>query len=122
VSQVLSIGILYFFEIRGIGILDVKNLYGVGSVKMTENIKLIIHLEFWDNSKNYDRLGLIDEYTEILGIMVPSLIIPVRPGRNLAIITEVAAMNIRQKNMGYNAAQELNERAMGDFGKNKEEE
>ena len=109
--------IRHFIEIRGIGILDVKNLYGVGSVKMTENINLVIHLEFWDNNKNYDRLGLVDEYTDILGIMVPSLNIPVRPGRNLAIISEVAAMNNRQKKMGYNAAKVLNERVMGEIGK-----
>ena len=112
--------IRHFIEIRGIGILDVKNLYGVGSVKMTENINLVIHLEFWDNQKNYDRLGLVDEYTDILGIMVPSLNIPVRPGRNLAIIVEVAAMNNRQKKMGYNAAKVLNERVMGEINKGTE--
>lgn len=109
--------IRHFIEIRGIGILDVKNLYGVGSVKMTENINLVIHLEFWDINKNYDRLGLVDEYTDILGIKVPSLTIPVRPGRNLAIIVEVAAMNNRQKKMGYNAAKVLNERVMGEISK-----
>lgn len=111
--------IRHFIEIRGIGILDVKNLYGVGAVKMMENINLIIHLEFWDENKNYDRLGLVDEYTDILGIKVPSLNIPVRPGRNLAIIVEVAAMNNRQKKMGYNAAKVLNERVMGEINKNK---
>jgi HPr kinase/phosphorylase len=109
--------IRHFIEIRGIGILDVKNLYGVGSVKVTENINLVIHLELWDNKKNYDRLGLVDEYSDILGIMVPSLKIPVRPGRNLAIIVEVAAMNNRQKKMGYNAAKVLNERVMGEINK-----
>ncbi|MCX8129253.1 MAG: HPr(Ser) kinase/phosphatase [Clostridia bacterium] len=109
--------IRHFIEIRGIGILDVKNLYGVGSVKVTENINLVIHLEFWDTQKTYDRLGLVDEYTDILGIMVPSLNIPVRPGRNLAIIVEVAAMNNRQKKMGYNAAKVLNERVMGEINK-----
>ncbi|MFZ5988644.1 MAG: HPr(Ser) kinase/phosphatase [Bacillota bacterium] len=109
--------IRHFIEIRGIGILDVKNLYGVGSVKVTENINLVIQLEFWDEKKNYDRLGLVDEYTDILGINVPCLIIPVRPGRNLAIIAEVAAMNNRQKKMGYNAARVLNERVLGEINK-----
>lgn len=109
--------IRHFIEIRGIGILDVKNLYGVGSVKVTENINLVIQLEFWDEKKNYDRLGLVDEYTDILGINVPCLIIPVRPGRNLAIIAEVAAMNNRQKKMGYNAAKVLNERVLGEINK-----
>ena len=110
--------IRHFIEIRGIGILDVKNLYGVGSVKVTENINLVIHLELWDEKKNYDRLGLVDEYTEILDLMIPSLNIPVRPGRNLAIIVEVAAMNNRQKKMGYNAAKVLNERVMGEINRN----
>lgn len=106
--------IRHFIEIRGIGILDVKNLYGVGAVKMTENINLVIQLEFWDDKKNYDRLGLVDEYTNILGINVAALTIPVRPGRNLAIVIEVAAMNNRQKKMGYNAAKVLNDRVMGE--------
>ncbi|MCX7749221.1 MAG: HPr(Ser) kinase/phosphatase [Clostridia bacterium] len=114
--------IRHFIEIRGIGILDVKNLYGVGSVKVTENINLVIHLEFWDEKKQYDRLGLVDEFTDILGIRVPSLNIPVRPGRNLAIIVEVAAMNNRQKKMGYNAAKVLNERVMGEINKNSEQD
>ena len=102
--------IRHFIEIRGIGILDVKNLYGMGSVKMQENINLMIKLELWNNEKIYDRLGLDDQYTDILGIQVPSLVIPVRPGRNLAIIVEVAAMNHRQKKMGYNAARVISER------------
>lgn len=109
--------IRHFIEIRGIGILDVKNLYGVGSVKMTENINLVINLEFWDVNKNYDRLGIDDEHTDILGIKVPSLNIPVRPGRNLAIIVEVAAMNNRQKKMGYNAARALNDRVMNEINR-----
>jgi HPr kinase/phosphorylase len=104
--------IRHFIEIRGIGILDVKNLYGVGSVKVLETINLIINLEIWNREKNYDRLGLIEEYTKILDINIPSLTVPVRPGRNLAIIVEVAAMNNRQKSMGYNAAKVLNERVM----------
>jgi len=110
--------IRHFIEIRGIGILDVKNLYGVGAVKVTENINLVVNLELWDVKKNYDRLGIVDEYTEILGINVPSLTIPVRPGRNLAIIMEVAAMNNRQKKMGYNAAKCLTERVMGEISRN----
>lgn len=110
--------IRHFIEIRGIGILDVKNLYGVGSVKVTENINLVINLELWDEKKSYDRLGLVDEYTDILGLSIPSLNIPVRPGRNLAIIVEVAAMNNRQKKMGYNAAKVLNERVLGEINRN----
>jgi HPr kinase/phosphorylase len=102
--------IRHFVEIRGIGILDVKNLYGMGAVKVQETVNLIIHLELWDKNKSYDRLGLDEEYTDILGIRVSSLTIPVRPGRNLAIIVELAAMNNRQKSMGYNAAKVLNER------------
>ncbi len=114
--------IRHFLEIRGIGILDVKNLYGVGSVKLTENINLVIQLELWDQNKSYDRLGLVEEYTEILGIMVPSLNIPVSPGRNLAIIVEVAAMNNRQKKMGYNAARVLTDRVMEEINKNNSKE
>jgi HPr kinase/phosphorylase len=104
--------IRHLMEIRGVGILDVKNLYGVGSIKLQETVNLVIQLELWDEKKDYDRLGLVEEYTDILGIKVPLLNIPVRPGRNLAIIVEVAAMNNRQKKMGYNAAKALNERVM----------
>jgi len=111
--------IRHLMEIRGIGILDIKNLYGVGSIKMQETINLIINLEPWDEKKNYDRLGLVEEYTDILEIKVPSLIVPVRPGRNLAIIVEVAAMNNRQKKMGYNAAKVLNERVMREINRPK---
>ncbi len=110
--------IRHFIEIRGIGILDVKNLYGVGSVKMTENINLVIKLEHWNEKKVYDRLGIEDEYTDILDISVPCLNIPVSPGRNLAIIVEVAAMNNRQKKMGYNAAKVLSERVLGNINRN----
>jgi len=102
--------IRHLIEIRGIGIVDVKHLFGMGAVKMQENINLVIKLELWKEGKMYDRLGLEDHYTDILGISVPSLVIPVRPGRNLAIIVEVAAMNHRQKKMGYNAARFLSER------------
>ncbi|MCH4154243.1 MAG: HPr(Ser) kinase/phosphatase [Saccharofermentans sp.] len=99
--------IRHLIEIRGIGILDVKELYGVSSVKPQEAIDFVINLELWDEKKTYDRLGLNDETTEILGIKVPSITIPVGPGRNLAIIVEAAAINYRVKKMGYNAAQDL---------------
>lgn len=102
--------IRHFIEIRGIGIVDVKNIFGMGAVKESEKIDMIIHLEAWEKGKQYDRLGLVDEYTNILGLDIPSLTIPVKPGRNLAVIFEVAAMNNRQKRMGYNAAVELNRR------------
>ena len=108
--------IRHFIEIRGIGIVDVKKIFGMGAVKDTEKINMVIHLEAWQNGKQYDRLGLVDEYTNILGIDVPSLTIPVKPGRNLAIIFEVAAMNNRQRRMGYNAAEELNKRLLGQMG------
>lgn len=102
--------IRHFIELRGIGIIDVKKIFGMGAVKNTENINLVINLEAWQHGKYYERLGLDKEVTNILGIDVPSLTIPVRPGRNLAVIIEIAAMNHRQQNMGYNAAEELNER------------
>lgn len=102
--------IRHLLEIRGIGFLDVKRLYGVGAVKLTENIQLVVDLERWEAGKEYDRVGIDDLYTEILGIKVPFVKVPVMPGRNLAIIIEVAAMNNRQKMMGYNAAKELNKR------------
>jgi HPr kinase/phosphorylase len=108
--------IRYFIELRGIGIIDVRSLYGVGSIKKYDNIDMVINLELWDENKRYSRLGVVDEYNEILGIHVPSLNIPVRPGRNLAIIVEVAAMNARQKSMGYNAAKELQDRIEKKFG------
>jgi HPr kinase/phosphorylase len=100
--------IRHFMEIRGIGILDIERLYGVGAVKENEFIDLVIELEFWDESKEYDRVGLDEDCIEMLGIKVPKLVIPVRPGRNLAMIVEVAARNTRQKKLGYNAAVELN--------------
>ncbi len=102
--------IRHLIEIRGIGILDVKHLYGVGSVKMTESINLVVNMELWNATKQYERLGMDEQFTEILGLRIPSLTIPVRPGRNLAIIIEVAAMNNRQKKMGYNAAQVFSQR------------
>ncbi|MBE7027632.1 MAG: HPr(Ser) kinase/phosphatase [Ruminococcaceae bacterium] len=102
--------IRHFIELRGIGVVDVKQIFGMGAVKDTENINLVINLEPWQSGKQYDRLGLDTETTNIMGIEIPSLTIPVKPGRNLAIIIEVAAMNHRQKKMGYNAAKELNRR------------
>lgn len=99
--------IRHFIELRGIGIINARRIFGMGAVKLTEKIDMVINLEIWDNNKVYDRMGIDSEYTEILGIKVPVLTIPVKPGRNLAIIIEVAAMNNRQKKMGYNAAQEL---------------
>lgn len=99
--------IRHFLELRGIGIINARKLFGIGSVKVTEKIDLIVNLEQWDSSKVYDRMGMETQYTEILGIQVPSLTIPVKPGRNLAVIIEVAGMNNRQKKMGYNSAQEL---------------
>jgi len=104
--------IRHFIELRGIGIVDVRRIFGMGAIKDAEKINLVINLEQWDTKKQYDRLGLDDEFVNILGNDVPSLNIPVKPGRNLAIIMEVAAMNNRQKRMGYNAAEELNQRIM----------
>lgn len=100
----------YFMEIRGIGILDIERLYGVGAIKREEFIDLVIELEFWDEEKEYDRLGLEEVYIELLGEKIPKLTIPVRPGRNTAMIVEVAARNARQKMLGYNAAEELSRR------------
>ena len=106
----------HFIELRGIGIIDVKSLYGVECVKDKQQIDLVIKLEDWHKDKEYDRLGMDNQYTDILGLRIPSLTIPVRPGRNLAVIIEVAAMNHRHKSMGYNAAKELNERMMKSMG------
>ncbi len=102
--------IRHFIELRGIGIVNVRNIFGMGAVKDTEKIDLIVHLEHWRQGVEYDRLGIDETYTNLLGIDVPSITVPVRQGRNLAVIMEVAAMNNRQKRMGFNAAQELNER------------
>lgn len=109
----------HFIELRGIGIIDVKTLYGVESVKETQNIDLVIRLEEWDKDREYDRLGLNEEYTEFLGNKVVCHSIPIRPGRNLAIIVESAAVNHRQKKMGYNAAQELYRRVQESINRNK---
>lgn len=110
--------IRHFIEVRGIGIVDIKQIFGIGSVKEMKNIDLIIRLETWEKGKQYDRLGLSNEYTEIMGIKVVTNAIPVRPGRNIAIICETAAVNFRQKKMGYNAAEALNERVMNNLQKN----
>lgn len=114
--------IRHFIEIRGIGIVDVQKIFGMGAIKETEKIDLIINLEAWQKGKQYDRLGLVDQHTNILGIDVPSLTVPVRPGRNLAIIFEIAAMNNRQRRMGYNAAEELNNRILEHMGGEEPEE
>ena len=104
--------IRHFMEIRGIGILDIVQLYGVGAVKNHKYIDMVIELENWKENKEYDRLGLDEEFMDILGVKVHKLTIPVKPGRNLAIIIEVAARNHRQKRMGFNAAETLNNRLM----------
>lgn len=109
----------HFIELRGIGIIDVKALFGFECVKMTQSIDLVINLEEWDKESNYDRLGLENQYTEFLGNKVVSHNIPIRPGRNLAVIVESAAVNHRQKEMGYNAAQELYNRVTNNMNKNK---
>lgn len=107
--------IRHFIELRGIGIINASRIFGIGAVKLTEKIDLVINIEQWDTSKVYDRMGIDEETVEILGLKVPSLTIPVKPGRNLAVIIEVAAMNSRQKKMGYNAAEDLlNRLGMGD--------
>lgn len=99
--------IRHFIELRGIGIVNARNIFGMGAVKLTEKIDMVIQLEPWDSTKAYDRLGIEEEYMRILDIRVPVTTVPVKPGRNLAIIIEIAAMNNRQKKLGYNAAHEL---------------
>ena len=108
--------IRHYIELRGIGIVDVKRLFGIGAVKDTERIDMVIQLENWVEGKMYDRMGMDEEHVTILGIDVPSITIPVRPGRNLAIILEIAAMNNRQKKMGYNTAEEFNKKLMRQMG------
>lgn len=102
--------IRHYIELRGIGIVDVSRIFGMGSVKNSEKIQLVINFELWEPGKEYERLGMDDTMTEILGISVPSITVPVKPGRNLAVIIEIAAMNNRQRKMGYNAAAELNKK------------
>ena len=104
--------IRHYIELRGIGIVDVRRLFGMGSVKVSERIDLVIKFEAWDPEKLYDRFGLDEEVEDILGIKVPAITVPVHHGRNLAVVLEIAAMNNRQKKMGYNTAEEFNKRLM----------
>jgi HPr kinase/phosphorylase len=104
--------IRHLIELRGIGIVDVRHIFGMGAVKESEKIDLVIQLEPWNPEKQYERLGLDENFYEILGLKCPTVTIPIKPGRNLAIIIEVAAMNNRQRRLGYNAAAELNKRLM----------
>ena len=108
--------IRHYVELRGIGIVDVRRLFGMGSVKETEKIDLVIQLENWQEGKMYDRLGLESSTMNILGIEVPTILLPVSTGRNLSVVIEVAAMNNRQKRMGYNTAEEFNKRLMESMG------
>ncbi len=108
--------IKYYIELRGIGIVDVRRLFGMGAVKETEKLDMVVNLEPWEQGKMYDRLGLDEEFTDIMGIKIPSLTIPVHPGRNLAVVLEIAAMNNRQKKMGYNTAEEFNAKLMQSMG------
>lgn len=107
--------IRHFIELRGIGIINVRRLFGVGSIKESANIDMVVNIENWDPDKTYDRLGIDTKFENILGVELPSLTIPVKPGRNLAVILEVAAMNNRQRRMGYNAAEALNNKIMEDM-------
>ena len=108
--------IRHYVELRGIGLIDVRRIFGMGAVKETEKIDLVINLENWIEGKMYDRLGLDEEKIDILGNEIPAITIPVKPGRNLAIILEIAAMNNRQKKMGYNTAEEFNKRLLEQIG------
>ena len=100
----------HLMEIRGVGIIDISTMFGIGAVASSKSIDMVVHLETWQPGKEYDRLGLDDEYTEILDVKVPWLLLPIRPGRNLAIVLEVAARNLRLKQQGHNAARELDRR------------
>ena len=108
--------IRHYVELRGIGIVDIRRLFGMGAIKETERIDLVIQLENWVEGKMYDRFGMEEEHINILGLEIPSVTVPVRPGRNLAIILEIAAMNNRQKRMGYNTAAEFNKKLMLQMG------
>ena len=108
--------IRHYVELRGIGIVDVRRVFGTGAVKNTEKVELIINLKPWEKGQSYDRMGIESEYTDILGIKIPSNTIPVHPGRNLAVIIEIAAINNRQRRMGYNTAKEFNERLLNNIG------
>ena len=108
--------IRHYVELRGIGIVDIRRIFGMGAVKMSEKIDLVVQIEFWDPEKSYDRFGTETEYIDIMGIKIPQYTIPVNPGRNLAVILEIAAMNHRQKKMGYNTGAELEKKLMESFG------
>ena len=112
----------HFMEIRGVGIIDIATMYGVGSIMRSKTIDMVVHLELWQADKEYDRLGMTDKTTDILGVPVPSLLLPIHPGRNIAVVLEVAARNLRLKQMGYNAANELTRRHMEKFQHSLEEE
>ena len=114
--------IRHFIELRGIGIINVRRLFGVGSIKESAKIDMVVNIESWDPAKTYDRLGIDTTYEDILGVRLPSLTIPVKPGRNLAVILEVAAMNNRQRRMGYNAAEALNNKIIEDMEKQMKEQ
>ena len=107
--------IRHFIELRGIGVINARRIFGIGSVKVAQNIDIVINMEPWSNTKVYDRLGIDNEYTKILGVKIPVVTVPIKTGRNLSVIIEVAAMNNRQKRMGYNAAQELLKRLGMDY-------
>ena len=112
----------HFMEIRGVGIINVANIYGAGAVQRRMAIDMEVHLEMWQSGKAYDRLGLTENYAEILGVKIPSLLLPIHPGRNLAVVLEVAARNFRQKQMGYNAALELAKRSAEIAAREREDE
>ena len=111
----------HFMEIRGVGIIDISTMYGVGAIMRSKTINMVVHLEMWQADKEYDRLGMTDNYIEILGVKLPYLLLPIHPGRNLAVVLEVAARNLRLKQMGYNAANELTRRHMERFQREMEE-
>ncbi len=102
----------HLMEIRGVGIIDIATMFGISAVTTSKSIDMVVHLEAWKEGKEYDRLGLEEEYTEILNVQIPSLLLPIRPGRNLAVVLEVAARNLRLKQQGFNAARELEKRMM----------
>ena len=110
--------IRHYMELRGIGVIDVRRLFGMGAIKLKQQIDMVINLEPWNDNTVYDRLGLDQMQTEVLGVKLPSITIPVKPGRNLASIVEVAAMNNRNRKMGHNAALELTQRMDRHFEQN----
>lgn len=112
--------IKHYAELRGIGIIDIRRIFGIGAVKLTEKIELVVNLQPWDRTASYDRFGLETEYQDIMGIQIPKVTIPVRSGRNLAIIIEIAAMNNREKRMGYNTAEEFNRQLLRQAGMEKD--